>query len=104
VNRPEGLHAALVVMQLKVRPRGFTLTVLDEVDSTTTKRPGNSRRKNPPRLQYSPGGKRGAAAGFGRTWHSGFPGNLYASFCIPSGGAPESMQTFTLWMGVNVCE
>ena len=40
----------------------------------------------------------------GRAWHSEDNGNLYASFAFRPGGAPERMQTFTLWMGVNLCE
>jgi BirA family transcriptional regulator, biotin operon repressor / biotin---[acetyl-CoA-carboxylase] ligase len=34
VGRPSAPHAALIETQLKVRPRGFALLVLDEVDST----------------------------------------------------------------------
>jgi len=31
---PPGAHAGLIEAQLKIRPRGFSLTVLDETDST----------------------------------------------------------------------
>jgi BirA family biotin operon repressor/biotin-[acetyl-CoA-carboxylase] ligase len=40
----------------------------------------------------------------GRTWASPDTGNLYASFAFRPEIPPARMQTFTLWMGVNVCE
>jgi len=40
----------------------------------------------------------------GRTWASPDTGNLYASFAFRPKIPPARMQTFTLWMGVNVCE
>lgn len=39
----------------------------------------------------------------GRSWHSTTDGNLYASFAFHPRVEPARMQTFTLWMGVNVC-
>ncbi len=39
----------------------------------------------------------------GRSWHSGDPGNLYASFAFRPQVPPERMQLFTLWMGVSLC-
>lgn len=39
----------------------------------------------------------------GRAWHSAVDGNLYVSFAFRPQVEPERMQTFTLWMGVNVC-
>jgi BirA family biotin operon repressor/biotin-[acetyl-CoA-carboxylase] ligase len=41
---------------------------------------------------------------FGRVWHSEANGNLYSSFAFRPRIAPERMQTFTLWMGVTICE
>ena len=41
---------------------------------------------------------------FGRTWQSDSTDNLYASFAFRPRVRPDRMQTFTLWMGVNVCE
>lgn len=39
----------------------------------------------------------------GRAWHSAVDGNLYISFAFRPRVSPARMQTFTLWMGVNVC-
>jgi BirA family biotin operon repressor/biotin-[acetyl-CoA-carboxylase] ligase len=41
---------------------------------------------------------------FGRTWHSEANGNLYLSFAFRPLLPPSRMQTFTLWMGVNLCD
>ena len=40
----------------------------------------------------------------GRAWHSESPVSLYASLAFRPQVEPGRMQTFTLWMGVNLCE
>jgi BirA family transcriptional regulator, biotin operon repressor / biotin---[acetyl-CoA-carboxylase] ligase len=40
----------------------------------------------------------------GRSWHSEDNGNLYLSCAFRPRLEPARMQTFTLWMGVNVCQ
>jgi BirA family biotin operon repressor/biotin-[acetyl-CoA-carboxylase] ligase len=103
-ERPSLLHAALIETQLKVRPRGFTLVVLDEIDSTNDEaaRQLAAGRAAPfavlARRQTSGRGR------LGRSWHSEANGNLYASFAFRPSLEPSRMQTFTLWMGVNICE
>lgn len=103
-GRPAALHAPLIEMQLKVRPRGFSLIVADEVDSTNDEAARQLAAGRPApfavlaRRQISGRGR------FGRSWHSEANGNLYASFAFRPRVPPEAMQTFTLWMGVNVCE
>jgi BirA family biotin operon repressor/biotin-[acetyl-CoA-carboxylase] ligase len=103
--RPPGrLHAALIEMQLKVRPRGFGLTVLDEIDSTNDEAARQlAAGRTAPFAVLARRQTRGRGR-FGRTWHSESNGNLYASFGFRPRVAPERMQTFTLWMGLNVCE
>src|SRR3954464_3410206 len=103
-GRPPLLHTALIETQLKVRPRNFSLVLLDEVDSTNDEaaRQLGAGRAAPfailARRQTRGRGR------FGRTWHSEANGNLYVSFAFRPRVTPERMQTFTLWMGVNVCE
>jgi BirA family biotin operon repressor/biotin-[acetyl-CoA-carboxylase] ligase len=101
--RPAALFAPLVELEQRVRPRGFSLLVLDTVDSTNDEaaRQLAAGRATPfavlARRQTRGRGR------FGRTWHSDSPANLYASFAFHPRVEPERMQTFTLWMGVNVC-
>jgi BirA family transcriptional regulator, biotin operon repressor / biotin---[acetyl-CoA-carboxylase] ligase len=102
--RPNSLHPALIDMQLKVRPRGFTLIVLDEIDSTNDEAARQlAAGRAAPFAVLARRQTRGRGR-FGRAWHSEDNGNLYASFAFRPRVEPDRMQTFTLWMGVNVCE
>ncbi|MDP3070077.1 MAG: biotin--[acetyl-CoA-carboxylase] ligase [Opitutaceae bacterium] len=101
--RPATLFGPLIELEQRLRPRGFTLIVLDSVDSTNDEaaRQLAAGRATPfavlARKQTRGRGR------FGRTWHSDSSANLYASFAFHPRVEPERMQTFTLWMGVNVC-
>ncbi len=104
IGRPATLNAALVAAPLAGRTRSSSIVLLDEVDSTNDEaaRLLASGRPAPfvvlARRQTSGRGR------LGRAWHSANNGNLYTSFAFRPRLAPERMQTFTLWMGVNVCE
>ena len=101
--RPRALYGPLIEAQLKVRPRGFSLLVLDTVDSTNDEAARQLAAGRPtPFAVLSRRQTRGRGR-FGRTWHSESTANLYASFAFRPRVEPERMQTFTLWMGVNVC-
>ena len=39
----------------------------------------------------------------GRSWHSPEEGNAYLTFAFQPELKPDQMQTFTLWMGLNLC-
>lgn len=103
-SRPETLHAPLIDTQLKVRPRNFSFSVVDEIDSTNDEaaRQLAAGRATPfailARRQTRGRGR------FGRAWHSDSTANLYVSFAFRPRVEPQRMQTLTLWMGVNVCE
>jgi BirA family biotin operon repressor/biotin-[acetyl-CoA-carboxylase] ligase len=103
-GRPESLHPALIDLQLKVRPRGFTLAVLDEIDSTNDEAARQLAAGRPAPFAIVARRQTRGRGRFGRTWHSADNGNLYASFAFRPRVSPDRMQTFTLWMGVNVCE
>lgn len=100
---PKTLHTALIETQLKVHPRGFSMLVMDVIDSTNDEalRQLASGRPTPfavlSRRQTQGRGR------FGRAWHSDSSENIYASFAFRPRVTPERMQTFTLWMGVNIC-
>lgn len=104
VERPSAPHATLIETQLKVRPRGFSLIVLDETDSTNDEaaRQLAAGRAAPfavvARRQTKGRGR------LGRAWHAEANGNLYLSVAFRPRVAPERMGAFTLWMGLNVCE
>lgn len=102
--RPSGLHPFLIEAQLKVRPRGFALLLHDEIDSTNDEAARQLAAGRPAPFAVLARRQTRGRGRFGRAWHSRAQGNLYASFGFRPRVAPERMQTFTLWMGVNVCE
>jgi BirA family biotin operon repressor/biotin-[acetyl-CoA-carboxylase] ligase len=102
--RPPTLHPTLIESLLKVRPRGFSLLVLDEVDSTNDEAARQFAARRPAPFAILARRQTRGRGRFGRVWHSASPTNLYASFAFRPRVTPRQMQTFTLWMGVNVCE
>lgn len=103
-GRPEGLNARLIEVLLKTRAKGFSLDVLDEIDSTNDEAARQlAAGRAAPFAILARRQTRGRGR-FGRTWHSADNGNLYISFAFRPRVPPDRMQTFTLWMGVNVCE
>ncbi len=103
-GRPSAPHLALIETQLKVRPRGFSLLVLDETDSTNDEAVRQlAAGRAAPFAVLARRQTRGRGR-FGRVWHSEANGNLYLSIAFRPRVAPERMSAFTLWMGLNVCE
>ncbi|HVW19873.1 MAG TPA: biotin--[acetyl-CoA-carboxylase] ligase [Opitutaceae bacterium] len=103
-QRPAHLHATLIELQLKVRPRAFTLAVHEEIDSTNDEAARQLAAGRPAPFAVLARRQTRGRGRFGRAWHSASEGNLYASFGFRPNLPPERMQTFTLWMGINVCE
>jgi BirA family biotin operon repressor/biotin-[acetyl-CoA-carboxylase] ligase len=101
--KPTTLHAPLIETQLKVRPRGFSLTVLDTVDSTNDEAARQLAAGRPTPFAVLARQQTRGRGRFGRLWHSDSTANIYASFAFRPQVEPERMQTFTLWMGANVC-
>jgi BirA family biotin operon repressor/biotin-[acetyl-CoA-carboxylase] ligase len=103
-TRPNALYAPLVETQLRVRPRGFSLIVLDETDSTNDEAARQLSAGRPTPFAVMARRQTRGRGRFGRIWHSGESTHLYASFAFRPRVEPDRMQTFTLWMGVNLCE
>jgi BirA family biotin operon repressor/biotin-[acetyl-CoA-carboxylase] ligase len=104
LSPPGRLHAALIELQLKVRPRGFSLVVLDEIDSTNDEAARQLAAGRQAPFAVLASRQTQGRGRFGRPWHSEANGNLYASVAFRPRVAPSQMPTFTLWMGVNICE
>ena len=102
--RPPTLYAPLIETQLRVRPRNFSLSVFDAVDSTNDEAARQLATGRPTPFAILARRQTHGRGRFGRTWHSDSTSNLYASFAFRPRVEPERMQTFTLWMGLNVCE
>jgi BirA family biotin operon repressor/biotin-[acetyl-CoA-carboxylase] ligase len=104
VSRPATLHGPLLEALLQVRPREFSLLVLDEVDSTNDEVARQLAAGRPAPFAVLARRQTRGRGRFGRVWHSASPVSLYASFGFRPLVEPGRMQTFTLWMGVNLCE
>ncbi len=102
--RPAGLHLALILAHLQGRARDFSVTLLDEVDSTNDEAARQLAAGRPAPFVILARRQTRGRGRLGRAWHSEANGNLYASFAFRPALAPAGMPTFTLWMGVNVCE
>jgi len=103
-SEPRLLHAGLVEAHLKVRRKAFSFTILDQIDSTNDEAARQlASGRTAPFAVFARRQTRGRGR-FGRVWHSEANGNLYSSFAFRPRVAPEKMQTFTLWMGVTLCD
>ncbi len=103
-KRPDHLHATFISALLESRKRACPLTVLDTVDSTNDEAARQLAAGRPaPFVVLAREQTRGRGR-FGRTWVSGDHGNLYVSFGFRPHVSPQRMPTFTLWMGVSICE
>lgn len=103
-GRPNVINRSLIEAYLAARNLNFGLECFDEVDSTNDEAMRQlATGRNTPFVIIGKRQTRGRGR-FGRVWQSDADGNLYASFAFRPQVAPERMQTFTLWMGINVCE
>lgn len=103
-GRPQRLEVNLIRAYLPLRDRGLTLTVLDQVDSTNDEAARELSRGRATPFVILAREQTGGRGRFGRKWLSEPNGNLYASFAFRPEIEPVRMQTFTLWMGANLCE
>ena len=104
VTPPPHAHAALIETQLKIRPRDFSLTVLEETDSTNDEAARQLAAGRPAPFAIIARRQTKARGRLGRPWHAPANGNLYVSFAFRPHLEPARMNPFTLWMGLNLCE
>ncbi len=103
-RQPAGLNLLLVQAHLRPRLRRTGLLGLAEVDSTNDEAERQLASGRPAPFVVLARRQTLGRGRFGRVWHSADNGNLYASFAFRPQLAPGRMQTFTLWMGANLCE
>ena len=103
-GRPAGLNLPLVLAHLARRRRPDDVLYRTEVDSTNDEAERELAAGRPAPFVVLARRQLLGRGRFGRVWHSEDNGNLYASFAFRPRVPPGRMQTFTLWMGVNLCE
>jgi BirA family biotin operon repressor/biotin-[acetyl-CoA-carboxylase] ligase len=104
VQQPAGLNLLLVQAHLRPRGRSHDLLCLPEVDSTNDEAERQLAAGRPTPFVVLARRQTQGRGRLGRVWHSEDNGNLYASFVFRPRLEPARMQTFTLWMGANLCE
>jgi BirA family transcriptional regulator, biotin operon repressor / biotin---[acetyl-CoA-carboxylase] ligase len=102
-TRPESLHPALIDAHRRPAPDSPRIHFVDTTGSTNDEAARLLASGEPAPLVVLARRQEKGRGRLGRAWHSAVDGNLYASFAFRPRVAPARMQTFTLWMGVNVC-
>lgn len=101
--RPAFLHAALIDAHRRPAADAPRIYFHNTVGSTNDEAARLLAAGEPAPLVVLARRQEKGRGRLGRAWHSAVDGNLYASFAFRPRVAPARMQTFTLWMGVNVC-
>ena len=103
-KRPDKVYPDLIDAFLASRRLAFDLIYHEEIDSTNDEAARQlAAGRGAPFIVLASRQTRGRGR-FGRVWHSESSSNLYISFAFRPQLEPARMQTFTLWMGVNLCE
>jgi BirA family biotin operon repressor/biotin-[acetyl-CoA-carboxylase] ligase len=103
-QRPTDLNSTLVEAYLAPRKLALSFVFLETVDSTNDEAARQLASGHDAPFVVIARQQTQGRGRFGRIWHSEANGNLYLSFAFRPLLPPERMQTFTLWMGVNLCE
>ena len=101
--RPAFLHPALLEAHRRPAPDDPRIYFYDTLGSTNDEASRLLAAGEPAPLVVIARRQEKGRGRLGRTWHSATDGNLYVSFAFRPEVEPARMQTFTLWMGVNVC-
>jgi BirA family biotin operon repressor/biotin-[acetyl-CoA-carboxylase] ligase len=101
---PDRIYPDLIHAYLASRKLRFDLLCHAEIDSTNDEAARQLAAGREAPFVVIAGRQTRGRGRFGRVWHSEDNGNLYSSFAFRPKLEPARMQTFTLWMGVNICE
>ncbi|WP_255558855.1 biotin--[acetyl-CoA-carboxylase] ligase [Horticoccus luteus] len=101
---PDTLSIHAIRALQKGRARECPLIILDEIDSTNSEATRLLAAGRPAPFAVFARRQIAGRGRFGRAWHSENQGNIYASFAFRPQIPPSHMSTFTLWMGLGVCE
>jgi len=102
---PLELHATYIELLLRSHGRNtLPFTLYESVDSTNDEATRQLARGAPAPFAILAREQTQGRGRFKRYWQSGKHGNLYSSFAFRPELPPQRMPTFTLWMGVNICE
>ncbi len=101
---PAAPHAALLRLLVAPRKNAPEIAVHDSIDSTNDEAVRQLAAGAPAPFILIAREQTKGRGRFRRPWHSKNNGNLYITFAFQPRATPSHMQTFTLWMGVNLCD
>ncbi|KXU35256.1 hypothetical protein AXK12_06035 [Cephaloticoccus capnophilus] len=102
---PLELHPTYIEHLLRSHGRdALPFSVHDSVDSTNDEATRQLARGAPVPFVILAREQTQGRGRFKRRWQSGKHGNLYSSFVFRPELPPQRMPTFTLWLGVSICE
>lgn len=101
---PKELNASLVQALLTSAAGQIEIEVHDEIDSTNSEAERLLANDKPAPFAIMARQQSSGRGRLGRVWHSPQNGNLYVSFAFRPLVSPARLSTFTLWMGLNICE
>ena len=101
---PAAPHAVLLRLLVAPRKNAPAIAVHDTIDSTNDEAARRFAAGAAAPLILIAREQTKGRGRFRRPWHSGNNGNLYITFAFQPRATPSHMQTFTLWMGVNLCD
>lgn len=101
---PAGIHPALLDAHLRLGKVREKVVFLAETDSTNSEAERRLAAGDETPFVVLAGRQSAGRGRLGRVWHSTHPENLYISFAFRPFLPPEAMRTFTLLMGLKLCE
>ena len=101
---PAGVHPALLDAHLRLRKVRAKVDFHEEIDSTNSEAERRLAAGDEAPFVTLAGRQTAGRGRLGRVWHSAHPENLYMSFAFRPFLPPEAMRTFTLTMGLKLCE
>ncbi|MDR2982536.1 MAG: biotin--[acetyl-CoA-carboxylase] ligase [Puniceicoccales bacterium] len=101
---PKKLHPALLDAYLRLAGVSAELHCFAEIDSTNSEAERRLSAGETPPLVIAASQQSAGRGRLGRVWQSGDSGNIYVSFAFRPFLTPERMQSFTLAMGLRLCD
>lgn len=100
---PNSLHPAVLEAMLRHERVASEFRFFDTIDSTNSQAERELADDCPTPLVIAASRQTKGRGRLGRQWFSDDPGNIYMSFVFRPHLAPNKMQRFTLWMGLEFC-
>ena len=103
-EEPKAMNAHLLAIYQKELPENFTINYYPCLDSTNEEAERQFYQKLQPPFAIISSKQTKGRGRLGRQWQSQKSTNLYCSILFAPNIAPEKLQKFTLWAGLEVCK